>query len=112
MTDLSEFLLARISEDEEIARLALADQWRSNVDTLVISVRGGSVLVGTGPSRAVAECEAKRRIVREYSESCGEDRSIAREPANYGLHIGLLHALEALALPYAHHPDYDPAWRP
>lgn len=50
------------------------------------------------PSRVLAECEAKRRIVSMGSEWLDEDSG------------GEL--LKLLALPYAYHPDYQQEWRP
>lgn len=58
-------------------------------------------------TRVLAECEAKRRIVdaahADYEDSLesGDDTTGLAEEV-----------LRALALPYSDHPDYDEAWRP
>lgn len=92
MSDLTEFLLARIAEDERAAhRIALP---------LALTGAKGAVV---GPGRVLAECEAKRRIVAEANRFEGDD-----DP---GAHV-LVGVLELLALPYADHPDYREEWRP
>ena len=98
---LADFLLARIAEDETVAREAQdqLDDWTARG----LSVSGGVVDSVEAhkyrwfPTRVLAECEAKRRIVEE------------REKWNNVL--GLNFACRALALPYADHPDYREEWR-
>jgi len=119
---LTEFLLARIAEDEAVARAAatrpivtthLASNIRREVkpDSIVViwrideDAQGGSPSDrGTfregqahferfDPARVLAECDAKRRIV-ELISSPGPQ------------------ALRLLALPYATHEDYLPEWKP
>jgi hypothetical protein len=104
MRDLSEFLLARASDDEELARqygdpgrLRSSLAWASEVGRPVLEV---------DPSRMVAECAAKRRVVAEFIEGVanydiGPQGEVAR----------LTFVLRALALPYADHPDYQLEWR-
>lgn len=84
---LTEFLLARIAEDEEFARGHLTidlDFW---------------------PHRMLAECAAKRRIV----EACSalEDKVLDNNLWFIDQHDAILCALAAV---YADHPDYDPTW--
>jgi hypothetical protein len=80
---LTEFLLARIAEDEEPARMA-AEGWVSG---------DGMLEMGCwDEKRVLAECEAKRRIVKMAE---GQD--------SYPTAV----ILNALALPYADHPDLD-----
>ena len=132
---LTEFLLERIAEDEEIVRYLLGDYaehaaaW-SNPATGVVDVGDpgvdGLIPVGDGPlakhishwdpARVLAECEAKRRIVdfsrlmddrsREFRERGERSRSVDDASA-----FGFWACLR-LALPYADHPDYDEEWRP
>lgn len=98
---LTEFLLARIDEDEVVV-FALdlvcppGTRRRERLPPPVVT-----------PDRVLAECKAKRRIVelhgndwnpRGKCEACDE--------------VGPCDTLHALALPYADHPDYDEAWRP
>lgn len=106
---LTEFLLARIAEDAEHARLKLTPHG---------SAPGSMV-------RVLAECEAKRRIVGLHApitlrritypggrlnevQACGYD--------TYEDGAGWVDypcwTLQILALPYASHPDYREEWRP
>lgn len=83
MTTLTDFLLARIAEDEaDVADPAAALHY--------------------APDRVLAECEAKRRIVERHS-GCDE--------VSYGDTSTCPDARD-LALPYADHPDYRPEWKP
>jgi hypothetical protein len=124
---LTEFLLARIAEDEAAARGLNADLAREfgTCETQLYSTLDS---VGTGYSempalsidstRVLAECEAKRRIVEmgRFSDSpesavdywLDEGRGLTPSP---GLGA-MIDVLRLLALPYADHPDYDEAWRP
>ena len=87
---LTEFLLARIAEQE--ARLH--DMRRS-------SAVPSSMLVNKTIGVALAECEAKRRIVESYVAEFG--------PGDWLVDHDVL---RLLALPYADHPDYRQKWRP
>lgn len=66
----------------------------------------------------LAECEAKRRIVEHYADLAQAWDTIA-DALDDGFNEGgddgededvLPLTLRLLALPYADHPDYDPAW--
>lgn len=131
MSDLVEFLRARIAEDERTAR-ATTGPWKYHRET------GGVVLAAAGyvpelseiistprkPSdarhmvrwdsaRVLAEIKAKRRIVQELStvtEWNWPSQSDGAVPMEYV--EALRHVLKLHALPYAEHPDYDEAWRP
>jgi len=117
---LTDFLLARIAEDEAEAA----------VDAL-----GAPVPVDCwGPERIDAECAAKRRIVelhkievaafRAYGGEEGvtfvepdsfEDITTRRWMCSTCHNIGddgPCSTLRLLALPYADHPDYVDSWRP
>ncbi|SES03075.1 DUF6221 family protein [Streptomyces qinglanensis] len=68
------------------------------------------------PARVLADIEAKRRVVRYYEDAA---RTLAAaEPGTppHDLMTGAMNslraALQALALPYADHPDYREEWRP
>jgi hypothetical protein len=110
---ITDFLLARIAEDEEVAHharglLGMEAEWHT-----VEHLRGRGLTVADArhverwsSARALVECDAKRRIVEEHTgESIGDPmcRHLAAEPCA---------TLRSLTLPYADHPDYDEAWRP
>jgi uncharacterized protein DUF6221 len=107
---LTDFLVSRIAEDEAAARAAEA----SEGDVHEIFDRGpetvGDHYRRHGPSRILAECDAKRRIVEHVqgvANNAGDPPSI--EPASLPM---LTHVLRLLALPYSDHPDYREEWRP
>lgn len=82
---LTEFLLARIAEDEDVAQMASPGPWK----------------VRYSPARVLAECEAKREIVM-----------CAQSPVIWGDSAGALaHCCQSLAAVYADHPDYLPEWK-
>ena len=118
---LTEFLLARIAEDEATAQTGRNEYWRveggpSWTDDRPYELVGGgkhlatfdddhgilpSIHIGRwSPARVLAECEAKRRIVEGMQPYCPIDDISAPEVLGY------------LATPYADHPDYREEWRP
>lgn len=161
MTTLTDFLLARIAEDEAVARGAIdperpgthwrwidageqggpaepdpetggeyldmqASIWLCTVEEFPTSsvgplpavaiasaqeVKSGAAahIACFDPARVLAECEAKRRIVHEFTgesphanyDDCGD------ECVGNALHW----VLRVLAQPYADHPDYREEWR-
>jgi hypothetical protein len=97
---LTDFLLARIAEDEKEASSYLADL-DENPPSVHDMVQVGWIEAGS-PERVLAECEAKRRIVATCTGYEWESTN-AR---------GYDEVLELLALPYADHPDYREEWKP
>lgn len=104
VVDLSEFLLARITDDEaRAARIAegYADEEHFWAPGHIVNL--GALV---SPARVLAECAAKRQIV-----------SLCQRLERKSLNDNLWNIdeadeiLAALALPYADHPDYDEAWR-
>lgn len=126
MSDLVEFLRARLDEDEKIARDASgARLWRWSVHDLMIINDAGHMQRFT-PSRVLAEVEAKRRIMDLHGPANSDGFFGDPEGHSGGCstctdldYAGLATAdgdwpcktLCLLAVPYADHPDYDPAWR-
>ncbi len=122
MTTLTDFLLARFSEDEAAAHTESA-----RIDARYASVRGASLAftdwdLGPGnPARVLADCKAKRQIVELHADdqpNCmGGYREglmhgdIIRSVRLNGAPIGYCDTLLALAAIYADHPDYQEAWR-
>ena len=86
-TTLTDFLLARIAEDEEEARWGRLHDDPDDPDSATKILRWDH-------SRLAVECEAKRRIVQLH-------KLIAWDAGT----------LLLLALPYAEHPDYREEWR-
>jgi Family of unknown function (DUF6221) len=98
MSEIVEFVRARIDEDEELAR-EVEDQARHDRGRLSAD-EAGAVTV-TGVARVLADCEAKRGLL-ELAEAATAD-----DLPGYATAIRQL-----LALPYADHADYLDAWRP
>lgn len=92
MSDLTDFLLARIAEDEAAVR-PYAD--------------GDSKSRGWVAARVLADSAAKRRIVDDLSTEVRE----AEEHGDRHDAACAMHYLRLLALPYADHPDYREEWR-
>ena len=95
---LTEFLLARIAEDE-------AEAWRWNADA------GGGDWDSL-ETRVLAEFEAKRALLAIHALTddglCGAcSDTYCVTPWD-----GLCEIAKPLAAIYADHPDYDEAWRP
>lgn len=113
---LTDFLLARIAEDEERAEFVRRQNegpWNRPLEPWKLSWHDEYDLLCIEPSRALAECEAKRAII----DRCERDMVADGESVSgYDIvaHTDALarDTLEFLALPYADHPDYDEAWRP
>lgn len=106
MTTLTDFLLARIAEDEAAASRAGSH----NGVGVYANDNYGCLLVQ--PARVLAECEAKRRVI-DAAWECQEmldiehhlrDRSELEAAGDYPA------TLRHLAQPYADHPDFDPSW--
>jgi hypothetical protein len=119
---LTEFLLARIAEDEHAARgarpLSELSGWVAvggeDVDRAERHFRRWEA------ARVLAECEAKRRIVAHlasgpvYVGTFGSAVPSTSDfvPGTPGASESASYVLALLALPYADHSDYDEAWRP
>lgn len=101
MSALTDFLLARIEEEERGARGLVAQY-----DSLVAGLRSTRLtmyLLGPhfgrwAPARVLTECASKRQIVELHSTP--EERRTG-QPCT---------TLRLLALPYAEHPDYRVEW--
>jgi hypothetical protein len=92
MTDLTEFLLARIAEDEAQARECSV--WVENAPSL------NDCAPHHNPARLLVECETRRRIVEHV------------EPDLIAASAGDPYVLQLLVLPYSDHPDYRQEWKP
>lgn len=117
LTDLTQFLLARIAEDEEVARVPVSEYeegegwygeqsrtWlRRHLDPFDQVEDNDSrgyptvdFIIRNSPARVLAECEAKRRIVAEVFPITPD-----YDP---------LYVQKVLAQVYSDHPDFDPSW--
>jgi hypothetical protein len=143
---ITDFLLARIAEDEAAARACVdeeADVFEAHEDDSDwhVSVKGGMHVAnlgrttwhGTGelarhiarhdPARVLAECEAKRWIVKEHSDDYGHcatcyagDDGACGDPDCCGSPTAVMKlwpcpTVRLLTLPYADHPDFKPGWK-
>ena len=125
---LTEFLEARITEDEDLARNAAKFEYGCDADVcddgawevadggkridgehMTIYDEGGHSayqaehIARWDPARVLAECEVKRQII-DALVPIATYLWLATPPAK--------HVLEILALLYADHEDYRPEWRP
>ena len=109
---LTDFLLARIAEDEATARDDGADamvgwRWKHYPPEAYEVVQA---LTLRHSRRVLAECEAKRRIV----ELCapGDWSGPHWHPIGEAGEDDRGDVLALLVLPYAAHPDYREEWKP
>lgn len=120
MSDLTDFLLARIAEDEEAALVESlppgshsshgSDEW-GTVNLACPACRALTLNAWARP-RVLAECEAKRRVVETnvtaFAALGDPDDDVLME----GARRMYWHTLRALAAVHSDHPDYRPEWRP
>ena len=134
---LTEFLEARIAEDEAVVTELIADYMSSlmeerkrygrpedeltpiaPIETTYDPGQDYSLspddyypLLNVHPARVLAECAAKRGLIDKarWADEAGEDALMTA--GEYGRASAFEDVLEWLALPYADHPDYDEAWR-
>lgn len=110
---LTEFLLARIVEDEARATLVLDSppKWTMTVyphDGEGVTLEAGPM----HPARVLAECEAKRRNVDHFTSSAPGGDGEAETYWFEGFRSAMEFVLWKMAQPYADHPDYREEWRP
>jgi Family of unknown function (DUF6221) len=124
---LTEFLLARIAEDETVARAGISSQadpengWgyggfgSPHALTPHVGVIHEEVqalhIIRWHPARVLAECEAKRRIVEDF-EILHADYRITHDRTTEARRFQALVAVGQLAIIYSDHSDYDETWRP
>jgi hypothetical protein len=130
MTDLVEFLEARLDDDEATAKaMPFEGEWSVRLEGAWQKVMAGSLPVASGadvvlphiarhdPARVLRKVEAKRRIIARHalrhvtgfdpdgmehdSQECTE--CVEDWPCP---------TLRLLALPYADHTDYGEKWKP
>jgi hypothetical protein len=124
MTDLVEFLRARLDDDEAYARNAFGDhndadpEWREiwSGELSLCADDRETVITGDSqvsrfmerfdPARVLREVEAKRQIISEYERYAAERRRAMNGWDNSEPSL----IIKALAAVYADHPDYQQAW--
>lgn len=109
MSALVEFLLARIGEEENAAKIA------AGVPEAAMN------LTRWHSTHVLADCEARRRIVELHApldcegvtvcSECGPDEDVRFRVEAYGRGWPCL-TMRVLAQVYADHPDYREEWRP
>lgn len=129
MSDLIEFLRARLDEDGQAAHAATPGPWAVDNEDYAEAIRGADTDVVSGgrwggeapvfestsdalhiarhdPARVLAEVEAKRGIIREvFHHAVKIERGECEDHPPNGLTI-----LRFLAAPYSAHPEYDQMW--
>jgi hypothetical protein len=120
VTDLIDFLNARLAEDEAVAQQAKAtggpmSPWWGAEQIKPLMVDADATHVEHhSPERVLREVAAKRRILNDIVPAMnGMDNQIHSEwgvgsmdPADYES----VELLKLMAFPYSDHPDYNPEW--
>ena len=104
---ITEFLLARIAEDEEQATRSKAEVAAGKKFAVFAS------WINLTADRMLAECEAKRRIVDLAQSVDGDERYAAEVIGGVDgdtVDTDGADILRALASVYADHPEFDEAW--
>lgn len=98
---LTEFLLERIAEDEATAKGGVSCNYAHP---------GADVhhFGGHPDTFRLAECEAKRKVIDEINSL---EAQIQSEWGVGPMDEDSIPGLQALALPYVNHPDFQPEWR-
>lgn len=110
---LTEFLTARLDEDEARTTVAASQRGQGLLDDAKVL---GGVDQPFTPARLLAEVEAKRQLIHLAYEATGLDmdkdldRDLDARQVS-GIEFVGERMLRALALPYADHPDFRDAWR-
>lgn len=102
---LVEFLLARVEGDETLAAARLRQIEPRGTKREVWAYR-----------QILAECEAKRQIVKLAQQDIDDAGAGHDDPIRHAFNCGAGHhahnVLRLLAQAYADHPDYREEWRP
>jgi hypothetical protein len=98
MTTITEFLLARIAEDEREANVCLAQYHRGE---------GGSTPRWT---RQLAECAAKRAIVEPFAKEWARPARLFDAYLSSMLKLMMNAVIRPMATVYRDHPDFQREW--
>ena len=115
-----EFLEARIAEDESLAQAAIKSHapdevWESELGSLNLWPEDIAFWASQTPYRVLAECAAKRAIIKQHEQSGSRWEGFPRadKQVTYCLedqHASPCMTLSHLAAVYADHPDYQQEW--
>lgn len=128
MSDLVDFLLARIAEDEADARAADGTRWLHQDKVVTFEAFGpdgdyvdasapisvdtranGWHIVRWSPQRVLAECTSKRQIIAANPIEHVELRRW-RDADPFRVDEQIPEVLRLMATPYADHPNCRPEW--
>ena len=111
---ITEFLLARIEEDEAVANEA-NERYDADMSLWVVDDDYRHDIVGATDKRVLAECAAKRRIVTGMEALMGHEKTYLERMRHTEeqdtVYVIAASALQALASVYAEHPDYHEEWQ-
>ncbi|MFE5958897.1 DUF6221 family protein [Streptomyces rubiginosohelvolus] len=122
MTDLADFLRARIAERRAIAEAATPGPWHSDggtvyakhpTDQVVDYSESADHIATNDPADVIADLDAKLAIVNRHT-ACGTGNGYC-DDGGHGWDDsegGGCADLADLAQPFAGHPDYKDEWRP
>lgn len=127
MTALTDFLLARIAEDEEVARLGISGQedpengWGYEGRALTPHVgiiheaAQAAHITRWHPARVIAECTAKRWVVEHAATAIDQaNRANGRDTHDVMVNTKAITSatvLHHLVQVYSDHPHFNQAWR-
>jgi len=130
VTDLRDFIAARLDEDEAAARVATEGPWSfvgyddsgwavvANDEHEIVSRSGSDDATHTAlhdPARVLREVAAKRAILEYHATTLHEATPLRRQSMSDEQFARVLDAertLGWLAAVYSDHPDYNPEWGP
>jgi hypothetical protein len=125
---ITEFLAARLDEEEAVARAALEEggayddteiPWagRAGDDSHSREHNYGASWVELRVARILADIAAKRALIadlatfdRVATEKASSDPATSLTAR--GIERGIMHALRTLVQPFTDHPDFDESWKP
>jgi hypothetical protein len=123
--DLVAFVRARLHEEEQLARAAGGDSWRSTREHpgevhdpaggIVFCVRTRSFdehIAHQDPARTLLRIVASRVILDEYAEVAAKDTDVPGDDYASGRAVGLGFAVRNMAAEHPGHPEYRAAWLP
>ena len=114
MSGLTDFLLARIAEDEAVAQTMLRRLYQDHNEGLFeFEDCHNSPILCIDPRRAVSECRAKRALLADHAVYEGDGLGRCGACADVYVAVpwdGLCDVAQILASVYSDHLDYQPEW--